>query len=94
MTAIKLVGVEDIEQRKVERPSMRFYGYRTVDAANRLVVIEVSMKEGIEIMHEAEQLSDFPEIDIDDKHWAYVGAIGPNEARFKKEGGLDGSPPR
>jgi hypothetical protein len=94
MTTIKLVGVEDIEQRKQERPSMRFYGYRVTDMANRLVVIEVSMKEGASIMNDAAREADFPEVEVEDNQWAYVGGIGKDEARFRKEDGLDNTPPR
>ena len=93
-TTIKLVGVENLERSGTVKMSMRFYGYRVTDVANRLVCIEVPMSEGVEIMHEAEKLSDFPEIEIEDNRWSYVAAIGKDEARFKKEGGLDGTPPR
>jgi hypothetical protein len=97
LVTIKLIGVEELEsprrtQIKNARESLRFYGWRATDAARRLIVIELSMKEAAEYMTLTAQTGDFPEIEIDDRHWAYIIAIGRGEARFRQEGGSGGSP--
>lgn len=89
---LNIVGVEDLASpRRVaaetlgERVGFRIYGNRVNDTARRLVVIEVPMKDAAEYMREAGQLGDFPQIEVDDKHWAYVAVVGAGEAQFKKE---------
>jgi hypothetical protein len=94
---IKLFGVEELNsprrtQMKGAHESLRFYGYRITDVARRLIVIELSMKEAAEYMTLTAQTKDFPEIEIDNHHWAYVAMVGSGEARFRREGGSDGCP--
>jgi hypothetical protein len=97
LITIQIIGVEDLEsprrtQQKNARESLRFYGHRTNDAARRVVVIELPMKEAAEYMTLTAQSGDFLEIEIDNRHWAYAAIIGKGEARFRKEGGPNGNP--
>jgi hypothetical protein len=91
-TTIEISGVEDLESprrtllHQAARASLRFYGHRLNDAAQRLVVVELPMEQAAHFMQETADAGGFPEMEIDDRAWAYVGCIGPGEARFKKEG--------
>ncbi len=87
---IKVCGIEELDSpRRLNvvgaSASLRFYGHRESDAALRLVVFELGMHDAAEMMRESELIGDFLDVEIDDRRWAYVGACGPNEARFRKE---------
>jgi len=84
-TSIKLVGVENLERPGRDLRCLRFYGHRPNDAARRLVMIVLPMKEAAELMQEAGEIGDFPEVEIEDRFWTYVAVIGAHEARFRKE---------
>lgn len=94
---IKIIGVEDLEStrrttQKNARATLRFYGHRVNDIATRLVVIELLMEEAVEYLGMVADQNDFSEIEIDNRYWAYVIRVGENDARFKKEGGPNGTP--
>jgi hypothetical protein len=91
LTTIEISGVEDLESprrtllHQSARASLRFYGHRLNDAARRLVIVELPMEQAANFMQETADAGGFPEMEIDDRYWAYVACIGPGEARFKKE---------
>lgn len=90
MTTIKLVGIEELDSiRRLSilhaMDSLRFYGYRESDVAQRMVAIELPMKEAAEVMREAEVLGDFPVVEIEDKYWTYVSHMGAGQARIRKD---------
>lgn len=91
LTTIRLVGVEVLQSpRRMSLPpnqrgSLRFYGYREADTANRMVVIELPLAQAEEIIDMATFMQGLPDLEVEDTSWAYVAVVGPNEAKFTSE---------
>lgn len=85
MTTIHLVGVENVNAPNRPRiAGIRFYGRRENDAANRLVLIILSMRDAEEIIDYMSGAQDMPDIEVPSRSWAYVASVGPNEVKFKE----------
>lgn len=86
---IKLLGIEHSKSpRRAHEPNhpVRLYGHRVTDVAGRLVGVEVTCDVGVDVVTYFNVNHEFPEIEVSNKKWFYVGVIGENEALFKQEG--------
>lgn len=74
-TTIQLTGLDNTS--KVNRPDYTlFYGYREVDAARRVIGIGLKKHDAEDIMSQAAYIGGMPKIEVDDRFWFYVAAIG------------------
>ncbi len=80
---INLKGIDDIEKVHREGGYIHVYGVRAHDTANRLVGVALPTPVAAEIMSHAEFIGHMPTIEVPERSWFYVAAVGPS--RFEKE---------
>ena len=85
-TTIQLTGLDDVRKKRREGYVVLF-GYRVEDAAHRVVGIAVQEYDAQDVMDQAQYIGTMPQIEVDDRRWFYVAAVG--EAVF--EGGKEPS---
>lgn len=85
---VKVIGVENSKSPRRDTPNhpVRIYGHRVVDAAKRLIGVEVPCRIGSDVVSYFSDHGEFPEIEVSNKHWFYVAVLGKDEALFEQGG--------
>lgn len=87
---INLKGLDDTE--KVHRGGyVHVFGVRAHDTASRLVGVALTTKDAAEIMSMAEMVGHMPTLEVPERAWFYVAALGP--AHFEKDVEPEGDTP-
>ena len=81
MTTLQVVAIQSPPGRKHEH--VRVFAYRVGDLNRRIVEVSVSMAEAADLIA-AGAADNFPEIEVEDRAWAFVVNTGDMEMVYKK----------